>query len=195
MSEEKKTVVTPTGRIVFLKNLFVPNDKEKYTCSLLFKDSQDLTELKDLMLVKAREKFHEKDIKSKKFSWGIKTPDEDAIDKYDFFDKETIVLNAATKFEVDVVGSTKGSDGKYIPLIDGDLKAGDFCRFIVSAYAWEYEGKKGVSLNLNGVQLIKEGEALYARRETTSVFDEVSFDVEPEAKEVSSEDSEDMMGW
>lgn len=192
MSEEKKTLVTPTGRIVFIKNLFEPNSKGKYTATLLFdKNEQDLKTLKELMLETARSKFDEKTIKSKKFKWGMKSPDEEAIEDYDFFDEDTVILNTSTKFEIDVKGPNRGPDGKFETLIDGDIKAGDHCRFLISCYAWENneEGKNfGVSFNIIAVQMVKQGEALYARRPSDDFFGEVEFDVDPDAATESSED-------
>jgi len=176
-------LVTPTGRIVFLKNLFEPNNKGKYTCSLLLdKDSSDaMKKLESLMVEAAKAEFDDKTLASKKFKWGMKTPDEEAIEKYAFMDANKYVLNTSTKFQIPVVGNRKGSDGKFLPLIEGDLKAGDYCRFFVSAFAWEnkIEGvNRGVSFNLLGVQLVKEGEPLYERKDSVDVFSSVAFDME-----------------
>lgn len=189
--EERQHLVTPTGRICFIKNLFSPNNKDKYTATLLLDDSQDLKPLKQLMMKAAREKFKEADIKSKKFKWGVKTPDEEAIDGYEFFTEETVILNAATRFEVEVKGPKKGPDKKYEDILEGDIKAGDFCRFLVSAYPWEFEKTKGVGLNLLAVQMIKEGEALYQRRPSDEFFDEVELDIDLDE---NGEDSDTVEG-
>jgi hypothetical protein len=200
MSDEKKQVVTPTGRIVFLKNLFEPNNKEKYTATLLFNDSQDLKRLRSMMLEEARTKFDEKIINSSKFKWGMKKPDEEAMENFDFFDEETVILNCSTKFPIEVKGTSKGPDGKYEDLIDGDLKAGDYCRFLVSCYAWENttEGKnRGVSFNVSAVQMIKKGEALYQRKPSDDLFAEADIDIEVDTKGEESDyvDGEDSIEW
>lgn len=190
MSEKK--LVSPTGRIVFHKNLYTPTVKKgKYEASLVFDKSQDLSELKNLLMEAARSKFKEEDIKSKKFSLGMKTPDEEACVKYEFLDANKMILNAGTKFEVEVLSNVKGSDGKYDPMLEDDLKAGDYCRFLLSAYPWEFEGKKGASFNLLAVQFVKKGEAFYSRISSDSVFDSVDFDIEVEEVD-SSSDAEDM---
>ena len=178
--QERKTEVTPSGKIVFIKNLFEPNEDGKRTGTLILNKDQNVKGLKNLMLVKAREKFDEKQIKSPKMQWGLKKPSDESIEQYDFMDEDTLVLNAGTKFEIEVKSKDKGPDGKLEDLIDGDLKAGDFCRFLVSAYCWEYKGKYGVSLNLTAVQFIKEGEALYSRVASDNAFDEVEVDIEVE---------------
>ncbi len=203
MSEERETLVTPSGKILFHKNLFEQNEKGRFKASLLFNKSQDLKKIKDLMLKAAKEKFKKEIYQSKKFSWGMKTPDEDGIRDYDFFSEDVMVLNASTKFEVEVKSAKKGPDGKNETLIESDLKAGDICRFLISVYAWEYEDegkKRGVSLNLMAVQKIKDGEALYARIPSDEFFDEVEIDVstdEEETTEGSTEqiDGDDAMEW
>jgi hypothetical protein len=190
---EKVSVVTPSGKIVFIKNLFDKNDKERYVASLILKEDQDLSKIKKMMMDAAKARFDEKIYTSKKFKWGMKRPDEEAIEKYDFFDEQTYVVNASTKFDVEVKGINKGPDGKLEELIDGDLKAGDFCRFLISAYAWENTDQgvtRGVSLNLTAVQMVKVGEALYSRVASDSVFGEVELDIEVDAitsEETSSE--------
>lgn len=181
MSEnERSQIVTPTGRIAFCKNLFTPGgDKDRYSAALIFSEEQDLSDLKKLMYRTAREEgIPEKEIKSKKFKWGVKPADEDSIDKYDFMEEGTRILNASSGFEVEVKGTKKGPDGKMEDLIESDIKAGDFCRFLVSAYCWEFSGKKGVSLNLLGVQKVKDGEAFYARVPSDVYFEEEEFDID-----------------
>lgn len=198
MSEEgKKHIVTPTGQICFIKNLFEPNEDGNYSATLLLNTDQDTKPLKNLMMGAARTKFDEDVIKSKKFKWGVKKPDSESINQYDFMTDDTLVLNCSTKFPVEVKGPNKGSDGKYETLLDGDLKAGDFCRLLVSAYPWEYKGKTGVSLNLLAVQMIKEGEALYSRRPSDDFFDEAELDVKPEVSKPSDEevDGDDAIDW
>lgn len=197
-SEEKKNTVTPTGRIVFHKNLFSPGQdqrgNDKYSASLILdKDAPKIKELQKLMREVALARFEEKVVKSKKFKWGMKTPDEDAIEKYEFFNEDVFILNCSTQFPVEVKGNKRMSNGKFEDLIDGDLKAGDHCRFLVSAYAWENKEQgvsRGVSLNLIAVQFVKEGEALYSRVASDDAFGEVEFDVEPEESTNTSEGEE-----
>lgn len=176
--EERVKMVTPQGKIVFIKNLFTPNTKGKYTASILFNKSQDLTRLKSEMRKVALKKFDEKIVNSKKFKWGLKSPDEEAIEKYDFFTEDTLILNTTTQFPIPVVGKDKAADGDYEELIEGDIKAGDLCVFVISPYAWENDDQgvsRGVSFNLEIVQKRKDGEALYSRRSATEVMD--SFDL------------------
>lgn len=186
MSETtKQTVVTPTGQIVFTNNVFKPNDDGKFSATLLLNKSQDVSKLKAIMMEAAKQKFSEDQIKSKKMNWsGLKVADEDSQETYDFMDDETLILNASTKFEIEVKSSEKDNKGKYIDLVEGDLVAGDYCRFLVSAYPWEYQKKYGVSFNVIAIQKVKDcEEPLYSRPSSDSTFDEAEFDMQPETSE------------
>jgi len=188
MSEERKTMVSPTGRLAFIKNLFVSGgDKDRFSGALIFDKSQDLKALKAGMLECAKLKFKEEDIKSKKFSWGVKAVDADD-NKVDFLDGNMLVMNMdrnGTFGPPEVYGSNRGPDGKLEKLIDGDLKAGDHARAVISFFAWEYQGKKGVKVNFDGIQFIKADEAFYTAPTSDSYFEETAFDVAVEVSETN----------
>jgi hypothetical protein len=57
------------------------------------------------------------------------------------------------------------------PVIDKDAAyAGVWCHFHLNAYAWEFQGKWGVSFGLNGVQIVKDGDRLDSRRAASDMF-------------------------
>jgi hypothetical protein len=165
--EELKAVrlVTPEGRLVFCKNLFKVHDKGRYSACVLFDNSEEnqkaLAPLGELI-----EEF-------KTDQWGEKKPSNlhspikvetraEMIEKYPFM-KDKIVLNASNGFEPGVI-DVHGKE-----LFDGDIKAGDHVKVSISAYA--YDNKvKGIGFNVNGLQLVKEGEALYGRQSTADLF-------------------------
>lgn len=185
MSKTKsEKVVTCTGRILFIGNLFEKNDKGLYKASLLFdKNQEGVKKLQKIMRDTALEKFDEKIVKSKKFRWGLKGHDEEAIEQYEFFTEDTMILDANSKHDVEVKGSQKGPDGKLETLIEGDIKAGDHCRFIVTPFAWEHDDdgvSRGCKFFLSAVQKIKDGEALYSRVPSDDIFGEAEFDITPE---------------
>jgi len=54
---------------------------------------------------------------------------------------------------------------------------GCWCRFHLTAYAWEHpEGGKGVSFSLNAVQLVREDTRLGGRKDARDVFDAIETD-------------------
>lgn len=192
MSKEQVKIVSPTGRIVFHKNLFKATEKGQYKASLLFdKNQKGVKEFYNALREVALAKFDEKTINSKKFKWGLKTPDEDAIEKYEFLTEDTKILDANTTYEIEVKGPNKLSSGKYEDLIEDDIKAGDYCRFVVSPAAYEFteDGmtSRGAKFYLSAVQKIKDGEALYQRVPSDDIFAEASFDIEPEESEATGE--------
>lgn len=175
--------LTPVGRIAFEKHLFEADENGKFRAALIIDTDKNMSKVKAICKMAAEEK------------WGSKIPkklilpykanhDAETIEKYSFMEGN-IILNAATKFEVPVF------DRNNEELFKGDLKAGDQCRFAVSAWAWEYKGKFGVSLNLNGVQLIREDEAFYSRPSAKSIFaSEALEDEDNNSQESTSEEEE-----
>jgi hypothetical protein len=190
---ENTTVVTPTGQLAFEKYLFEAEEKKngpKFSASLILTKDQDVAAIKaEMMRAIKASKLTKEDIEDEDFSWGVKKPKKKAIKKYDFMTEDTIVLNASTKFDVAVKAKDGVSD-----LVEGDVKAGDFCRFLVSAYTWSFQGKNGVSLNLIGVQKIKTGDAFYSSRDVSNDFAGAAFDVAAD-EDAKTEVASDDMGW
>lgn len=156
-------VITPVGRASF-PNLMKPklnemSGKSEYSVDILFDKKTDLTKLKELL---------EKTIKEK---WGTKVPK---------------VLNNPIK---DGDG-TKNNGEPYNPeyhghyfitvkntrkpgvvdsqnqdiLTEEEIYGGCFIRASVNAYAYDRSGNRGVSLSLNNVQKVKDGDAFGAAR-------------------------------
>lgn len=196
MSDKKQVerLVTPTGKITFIKNLFVSGgDKDRFSGALVLSSDQDTSKLRALMMNAAKEAgFTKDDVTSSKFSFGMKKVD---IKDLDFCNEGDVIVNFDRNGSFgppEVKGVNKGPDGKYEDLIDGDIKAGDYCRVLVSAFGWEYKGKKGVKLNFEAVQFIKEGEAFYSAPTSDSAWDDTTMDVEiPEAFSEGADQSQD----
>lgn len=166
MSEQKETVVTPVGKLVFDKNLFEADENGKFRAALVFDNDTNISQIEKICMEVAKEKW------PKGLPSGMKSPIKrekraEMIEKYPFM-KNSILLNAATKFEVQVL------DRHLNEIFKGDVKAGDMCRFSISAWAFDANGNKGVGLNLLGVQKISDGEPLFNKvsaRQTFSGFD------------------------
>lgn len=162
MSEIKETLVTPVGKLVFDKNLFEADEKGKFRAALVFEDSINIKEIESLCAAVAKEKW------PNGLPSGLKRPvkretRQDMIEKYPFM-KNSVLLNASTKFEVQVL------DRHLNEIFKGDVKAGDMCRFSISAWAYDANGNKGIGLNLLGVQKIQDGEPLFNRVSARQTF-------------------------
>lgn len=186
MSEAKQTVVTPVGRLVFDKNLFEVDDKGKFRAALLLdKDNADsnktLTQLREICDIAIAEKWPKGAPKGLKMPIKLETRD-DMLEAYPFMEGN-YVLNAGTKFEVQAL------DRNMDEIFRDDLKAGDYCRFSVSAWCYDTDGNKGVSFNLLGVQKVKAGEALFNRVSTREMFGGVELEEEFKANAEESGDS------
>lgn len=175
MSEEKKDkkMFTPVGRIAFTKNLTTvsDDDRPKYKLTLIFDKDEDLSGVHKMMMESAKTKFKKEEVMSKKFKWGVKV--EDGESEIDFLEEGVQVINANRNGDFSapvILGQTKGER-----LTEADFKAGDYFRALISSYPYEYKGKKGVALNFDGIQFVKEGEAFYKRVEIDSFFEEAGF--------------------
>jgi hypothetical protein len=79
------------------------------------------------------------------------------------------VVNCKSDQAPVVVGTTKGTDGKYLPIAKTQIKSGDWGRVSVSLYAYT-KGLGGVGAGLANIQLVREGEALSGRSSAEDDF-------------------------
>ncbi len=166
MSDVTK-VITPEFRVSF-PAIFKPseyNGKEKFGVTMLFPKSTDISKLKKMCIDVAKEKWGEK------LPRPLKTPFRDGnekdLDKYPSFEDATFCA-AQTLFQPGLVDETLQ------PIIDeSEFYAGCYARASVSAFAWEFQGKKGVSLNLINVQKLRNGDKLGGRTTAENEFEAV----------------------
>ena len=73
-----------------------------------------------------------------------------------------------------IVESFAGPDGRPAPLAaESDFYAGCYARAEVNAYWWEFTGKQGVSLSLQNIQKLRDGERFGGRANAASTFDPI----------------------
>ena len=183
-------VITPVGRASF-PNLMKPklnemSGKSEYSVDILFDKKTDLTKLKELL---------EKTVKEK---WGTKVPkvfnnpikDGDGTKK----NGEPYGPEYHGCFFITVKNTRKpgvvDSQNQDI-LTEEEIYGGCFIRASVNAFAYDRSGNRGVSLSLNNVQKVKDGEAFGAAR--VSAADE--FDViDDEADNPDNYQSSNLLG-
>ena len=165
MSNERKNIITPVGRLAFNQNLFKVNDKGRYSVAIVFDKDEDtlkaLKPLKDLINEQIKDKWGDK--KPSNLHTPMKTEDRaDMLEKYKFMENR-VTLNASNGFEIPVI------DLNNQEMFEGDIKAGDQVRLSISAYA--YDNKvKGVGFNVNAVQFVRKDEPFYSRRTAVEMF-------------------------
>lgn len=105
------------------------------------------------------------------------------------YDEGWYYINSKSGYQPGVIDQRKQE------VLDADrIFAGCWCRFHLTAYAWDHpEGGKGVSFSLNAVQLVKEDARLDGRRPATDMFDAVEVEGDDAVFDGATE-AEDPMG-
>ena len=161
-----RKVMTPEFRASFA-NVFQPHafpgQEPKYSIVMLFPKSTDLTELKKL----AQEAVEEKWPDIAKRPANLRNPFRDGdVEKPDMdgYRGQTFVT-ASSKMKPGVV------DSELVPIIDvNDFYSGCYARATVVAYAYDRAGNQGVSLGLQNVQKIRDGEPFSGRSKPEDDF-------------------------
>lgn len=86
----------------------------------------------------------------------------------------TIFVSIQSVNKPGVVESFAGPDGRPAPLAaQTDFYAGCYARAEVNAYYWEFMGKKGISLGLQNLQKLRDGERFGGRGNAADSFDAI----------------------
>lgn len=186
---QDKKVTTPVGRFSYIHFHEPKTDKKgkdpRWEGTLLIDKSENLIKMKKAAMNAALEKFGSKDNFPKKLKWPFKDgdKDEDADDAY----KGTIYVSCRNKKK-----APKVCDMKKNLLNKDDVKSGDYGRFSLLAFYYDFEGKKGISFALLAVQKTEDGEALGGgggnNLENDFEFDE---DADGDFSEMSESDADD----
>lgn len=151
-------IITPVGRASF-PNLMKPklnqmSGKSEYSVDILFDKKTDISVLKDLV---------DRTIKEK---WGTKTP---KVLKNPIKDGDGVKNNGEPHgpeyhghFFITIKNTRKPGvvDAQNQDILtEEEIYGGCFIRASVNAFAYDRSGNRGVSLSLNNVQKVKDGEA------------------------------------
>jgi hypothetical protein len=92
---------------------------------------------------------------------------------YDGYTKDTMFFSAGTKVE-DAPNGILIVDQKRQPLPASSRMPvnGDYVNAIINIFAYEYEGKKGISASIEAVQYLRKGEAFGTAKVTVDAFDD-----------------------
>jgi hypothetical protein len=152
--------------------------KEKYSIAMLFDKKTNISRLKKAIQEVGVEKFGPK----AKFASPLRDGD---IEKPE--DKTyagMVFCNARSDRKPGIV------DAKAVRVFEeGDAYSGCTFRASVSVYAYEMEGKKGVALGLNNLQVLKKGPRLDSQKSAEDEFKDLSV---PEVGGSSEDDLSDI---
>ena len=167
----KREVLTRKFRVSFPK-VFKPEafgaSAPKYSIVMLFPKTSDMKELKAAIEWAAIDFFGADKTKwPKNFLNPIKDGDEKS-DMQGYAGHWVVNASSNEKFRPGVIDS----DGK-TPLTEEDqlFYAGCYARAKLFASGYDYLGKKGVTLRLQGVQKLAEGERFSGRKGLTDMFE------------------------
>lgn len=158
-----RKITTPKFRVgfpsVFKKNGMpgTPETQWSYNVHMIFSKKENLSELKAIIQEAIQEK------------WGGKVPaklelpfksGEEKVNTngegYDGFDDSVVFCVAKSKSKKPIV-----VDQQCQPILDeSEIYGGCFAIGSVNAFAWEFAGKKGVSIGLLGLQKYSDGDPM-----------------------------------
>jgi hypothetical protein len=157
-----------------------PGDEPKYSCALAFPPDSDMSSLKAAVVAAGRKRWAS-DFDAMVADKSVQLPfRDDGLAKKGYV-PGTVYFNARSEEKPGVVMPfADAATGKPAPLTDEALiYPGAIVRASVTAFAYDYKGKTGVSFALNNVQWLDHGERLDSRVAATDDFDSV--DAAPES--------------
>ena len=155
-------VKTPEFRLSF-PHLFEPSrfegqEQASYSALMVFDKAADLKPMKQAVLQVAKEKWPKHDWSKPGLPAGVRSPFCDGNEKVDTWGEEfadAVYIRAKTKKRPPIV------DARGIPVDDPEkLYPGCYCRAVVTPYAYDKAGNKGISFQLAAVQILRDGERL-----------------------------------
>ena len=179
-----KNIITPTFRVAF-PNVFVPVSYQgigapQYSISMIFDIDSDLKELKAAILEIAKITFPKRDIKTLKlpFRDGNTILHKETGEQYDMYKNKLVFTASSKKRRPEIINAKKE------PITsEGDFYAGCYARASILPYAYTLNGG-GVSLGLQNIQKIRQGEPFISFVAADDEFDRVEMpddsDIKPE---------------
>lgn len=176
------TIVTPVFRVSF-PNLQEPkafeNGKPKYSVVMLFDKKEDLKGLKALCNAAITKKWADATKRPKTLKSPFRDGDVERGDTDGY--AGCVFITASSLQKPGIVYANKS----IIPaaLIGEELYAGCYARAVVSAYAYDKMGNKGVAIALQHIQKVKDGDAFSGRMKLEDAFDVIEGEEDPFSSE------------
>lgn len=174
-------VITPEA-IISYPHIFEPQTppgatEPVYSCSLVFADGVDLTDLKAAALAVGKEKWGDR-FKEMVKSGKVRMPfREDGVEKG--YPEGSTFMNVKSKQQPQVVSKFAGPDGKPAAITDPkEIYPGAKVKASLRAYAYSVNGNNGVAFSLGNIQKTDDGPRMDGR---LSAADEFSAEARPSA--------------
>jgi hypothetical protein len=170
------SVMTPKFRVSY-PSVFKPrrnnlSQKDEYSVQALFAKGQDLTELKKAVQAEVEKKWG---TDRSKWPKNLKLPFKDQGDREkevdgkmilpDGYEKGAVYLNLKSTRQPGLVDQKKQDI-----LDETQFYAGCYARAVVSVFAFDKSGSRGVSLGLEHLQKMADGEPFSGRPSAESAF-------------------------
>ncbi len=154
VKKEIDKIVTPVFRVsfpqVFEAKAAPGSNSEKFSVVMLFPVKEDLSKLKALLKRSIARKYPDGNIPT-----DFVTPLKDGNTReYDGY-KDTIYITASSQYQPGVLDEQKNTI-----LNPKDFYAGCYAIATVNAFCWSYMGKTGVSVGLQNLMKMNDGEPL-----------------------------------
>lgn len=171
-----------------------PNAEKKYGLTMIFPKGTDHKALQAEIMAIAREKWGEKAegiIKKQEASdKRIFKDGSEMAERYAGFEEGVPYLNASNKEKPGLVGTKGAPDGTPVAITEENVfYSGCYAIASLKPYCWDNKFGKGVSLSLQNVQMIAEGERLGGGRSKASEDFEAADD-----DEIGAADEKDPWG-
>lgn len=194
-------ILTPKFRARWTQ-LAEPDEKGKFSITMLFPKDADLKPLKALIIAAIKDKWGDR-FKPSQLSLPLKDGNEKINADGEVYAEyvDTTWATASTKYAVTVLDATNGKK----PIPTAELKSavydGCYCIAQVSAYGWEYKDdktgkviKRGVSLRLENLLKYADGEQIGGggkRQKAEDAFADVAADSDDPANYQTEEKGSD----
>lgn len=172
-NKDLSRVLTPEFRVsyphVFKAQAIKPTDKPKFSVTMLFPKTADLSSLKEAMRQAKIAQFGDKS------NWpdDLESPVVDG-DNPKHADKEGYKGHWVIKASTNEDQRPGVVDENVVPITDqAKFYPGCYARAYIYAYVWEYMGKQGVGFILDHVQKLRDGKSFGGKKPAEQVFSPV----------------------
>ncbi len=169
-------LITPKA-VLSYEHLFEPtapedsNAEPQYSCTLVFEEETDLSDLYETVDAIGKKKWGEEYFSQKK-SGDLRLPfRKDKLTERGY-PPGSIYINVRSKLSPGIVSRYAGDDGKPERITDpGQIYSGCIVRASLNAFAYDRAGNRGISLGLNNIQKLADGERLDGRLKAEDDFE------------------------
>jgi len=172
MSKDIDKITTPKFRVsfpaVFTPKAATEGGKERYSVVMLFDKTEDLTQVKNLLkrtvLAKYPDGVLPKNSDGSEFTSPLKEGNDKDYEGY----ADTITCTASSLYPPGIL-----DENKQMLINPNEFYAGCYAIATVNAYCWSYMGKHGVSVGLQNIMKINDGEKLGGGASAESDFESI----------------------